>query len=117
MDEELNQIFRKLLIETGLAECLVGDSRVFPTGANFKYYRVPKKKGFRQWYCAYSVHKNKNGKFCSWVYEWHGKQTKTIRFREHRKKKDAIKRALRLCQQRKEYQEMGSNDSQGGVNL
>ena len=114
MDENLNRIFSKLLIETGLAESLVSSSRVFPKGANFKYYRVPKKTGFRQWYCAYSVHRNKNGKFCSWVYEWHGKQTKTIKFREHKKKKDAIKRAVKLFSQRKEYQNKGKSDDGRG---
>ena len=105
MDNSINQVLQKMAEEepaiADLFASFTPNKLRFPKGFKYKYYRVPKKKGFRQWFCAYSVHRNMNKKFCSWVYEWRGDTAKPVKLREHRQKKGAKTRAYKLYTQRK----------------
>lgn len=104
--DDINRILNKMVNENPELRSLFAnmkpDKLKFPKGLKWQYYKTIKKKGYREWYCCWSITKNMNDKYISWIYEWikGGKETKTVKVREHRKKKAAKTRAIKLYNQR-----------------
>ncbi len=72
-------------------------SRQFPKGLRYRYFRAAKRGRSREWWCAWTTTRNANGKFASYVMEWTSDDTgRTVKFREHAKRKDAKARATEL---------------------
>ena len=72
--------------------------------ANYYYRELERRRWFKPWRICWSKHRNANGKFLSWVYEYQSrtKQWKMRWPREHRRKKDARKRALHFENRREQ---------------
>jgi len=77
--------------------------RYFPAGLRYRYFRAGKSDKSRElWFC-WSLTKNANGKYASWIYKWCGKKGRVgewIKLREFRHKNRAKARALKLYNRR-----------------
>ena len=67
----------------------------FPNGLRYRYWKTKIKYRCEKWFC-YSTTRNRNGKFVSWVYIWKGNVAEPKKVVEHRRRKDAKKRAYKL---------------------
>ena len=101
MDKVLGDFWDKIQYENSPPKCR------FPDGLRYHYYKDRKKKGYQErWFC-WSLRRNENGKFVSWVYKWKwikkrkGSRATFHNVVEHRRKKDAEKRAYRLLSERR----------------
>ena len=67
----------------------------------WKYYSLPSIKKARQWKIFYSVQRNRNNKYVTYVRD----DKHSFLIREHIKKGKAIKRCINLRNKRKKYLE------------
>jgi len=109
--EELNAILHSIAEKEPSIASLFRDvtttSRTrFPQGFRWHYHDSQKHTRFRQAYFCWSITRNENGKFISWIYDW---KYDSIRkrevasfclLREHVRKKDASARAFHMYQAR-----------------
>jgi len=97
---ELNRLMTELMYDVSPAKMK------FPEGLRYRYFgRMELYTGI--WAFCWSVTRNENGKFVSWVYQpIVGKKSwKAVKFLEHRKMKDAKARALNRYKQHQPIQE------------
>ena len=91
---ELTRLFERLQYDSSAARLK------FPNGLRYRYFRASVKGRSRTWDCSWSTTRNENGRYLSWVHEQCGDVWKLVRLCEHRKRRDAKARALRLCEKR-----------------
>lgn len=99
---ELDDFMAKIINGTGITfQPKSPDAKTyFPGGFKWRYYMI--ERGNRKWRFCWSVSKNGNGKWVSWIYapvpKQKGRFTKK-RLVEHRRKKSAKARASKLFNQ------------------
>jgi len=72
----------------------------FPNGLRYRYFRARPGGRSRTWDCSWSVTRNANGRYLSFVHEERKDCWALAKVCEHRKRKDAKARALRLYEKR-----------------
>jgi len=105
-DALMNEICGDLQIKTFERRARENPKTYFPSGLKWKYYSAHSRG--RRWMFCYSSGRNGNGKFLSWVYQPKGSKKKITwksrKIVEHRTRKKAIVRALKLYKQFNEKQ-------------
>ena len=102
LNRNINQVVQQAfsnLVDKGVIDPDVFTPRkfAFPDGLKSKYWkRFKRKPSYKKWLFCYSSTKNKNGKYVSWIYWPVNDGWNVKRAIEHKKKKDAIKRAYKL---------------------
>ena len=108
---EINEILERMAASDPNIACCFRDVTStpmtrFPQGFRWHYYDSKKSPRFRQNYFCWSITRNENGKFLSWVYDWKfdNRRKKEVAhlcmWREHVRKKDAMARAHKMHEQR-----------------
>ena len=108
MASQTDELFAKIVNEsptlTNLLAEISYDSTPakfqFPNGARYRYFDVPKKGRRRAWMCCWSTTANANKRYLSWIYEQRSDNWIMRRVCEHRRRKDAKARAIRLADKR-----------------
>lgn len=105
--DEINRIVSEKFPELIISK---PDKIRFPNGKKWHYFQAKKEKGFREWWCCWSITRNANNKYISWIYEWKGKRGCVTKVVEHRRKKDAKERARKIFSQRvKQFEKNNAN--------
>lgn len=103
---DANKLLSKIISEidnkqgTNFATLCRPDNKFLFDDLNYRYFGA-KIKGKQNWQCCWSITKNENGKYVSWVYVEKSDRFIVTKAVEHKKHKDAKTRALKLYNKRK----------------
>ena len=108
MASQTDELFAKIVNDSPTLSALMADitykssppKMQFPNGLNYRYFEVPKKGRRRAWECCWSTTRNANGRYLSWVFEKRKAGWVPVKLCEHRKRRDAKARAIRLSEKR-----------------